>query len=86
MTLKLILDRFEEDFAVCLDFDDNRYIIERSVLGSITINDVFTVEYDGECFSSPTLLENETQARRETVSKRMNKLFKMSRDRRPPKL
>lgn len=86
MTLKLVLDRYEENIAVCLDFDDKSYLISRDILQDIKINDIFTVEFDGENYHSPVKLVEETEKKKEEISKRMKKLFKMSRDRRPPRI
>lgn len=86
MTLKLVVDRFEENIAVCLDFDDKRYLIPKDILRDIKVNDIFNIEFDGESFYSPVLLREETENRKEDISQRMRKLFNMSRHRRPPKL
>lgn len=86
MTLKLVLDRFEEDIAVCLDDNDKRYLIPRKILEGVSVNDIFNIELDGESFYSPTVLVEETKAQKESVSKRMKRLFEISRHRRPPKL
>ena len=86
MTLKLVLDRFEEDIAVCLDDNDKRYLIPRKILEGVSVNDIFNIELDGESFHSPTVLVEETKAQKESVSKRMKRLFEISRHRRPPKL
>ena len=86
MTLKLVVDRFEENIAVCLDFDDKRYLIPKDILRDIKVNDIFNIEFDGESFYSPVLLREETEKRKEDISQRMRKLFNMSRHRRPPKL
>ncbi len=85
MIIKLVLDRFEEDIAVCLDDDDKRYLIPRSVLQNVNVNDFFNIEFDGESYSSPVVLTEETQAKKEEISQRMKKLFKMQH-RRPPRL
>lgn len=76
MTLKLILDRFEDDICVCLDFNDKRYLIPRKDLEGIEINDIFTVEYDGEAFSFPVILTEETQRAKDEVHEKMKRLFK----------
>ena len=86
MTLKLVLDRYEENIGVCLDFDDKRYLISKEILGDIKVNDIFNIEFDGNNFSSPTLLKEETDKKKEEISQRMRKLFNMNRHRRPPKL
>ena len=86
MTLKLILDRYEENLAVCLDFDDKRYLIPKEILGEIKVNDIFNIEFDGESFSNPNLLLEETEKKKEEISQRMRKIFNMTRHRRPPKL
>ena len=86
MTLKLVLDRFEEDIAVCLDDNDKRYLIPRKILDGVSVNDIFNIELDGESFHSPAVLVEETKAQKESVSKRMKRLFEISRHRRPPKL
>ena len=86
MTLKLVLDRYEENIGVCLDFDDKRYLIPKETLGNLKVNDIFNIEFDGESFSNPILLVEETENKKQEISERMKKLFKMSRHRRPPKL
>ena len=86
MTLKLVLDRFEEDIAVCIDNDGERYLIPKSVLQDIKVNDIFNVEYvDGE-YHSPIILTKETEKKKEEISTRMKRIFNMSKHRRPPKL
>ncbi len=86
MTLKLVLDRYEENLGVCLDFDNKRYYIPKEILGNMKVNDIFNIDFDGESFSSPVLLAEETEQKKEEISKRMKKLFNMTRHRRPPKL
>lgn len=86
MTLKLILDRYEGNIGVCLDFDDKRYLISKEILGNIQVNDIFNIEFDGESFSSPILLKEETEKKKEEVSQRMRRIFNMTRHRRPPKI
>ena len=86
MTLKLVLDRYEENIGVCLDFDDQRYLIPKEILGELRVNDIFNIEFDGESFSNPVFLKEETEEKKENVSQRMRKLFNMNRHRRPPKL
>ena len=86
MTLRLILDRFEESFGVCLDFDDKRHLIPKEILAGVEINDVFNIECDGGVYHSPIVLANETAERKETVSTKMRRLFKLTQHRRPPKL
>ena len=86
MTLKLVLDRYEENLGVCLDGDNKRYYIPKEILGDMKVNDIFNIEFDGENFSSPVLLVEETEKKKEEISQRMKKLFNMTRHRRPPKL
>ena len=86
MTLKLVLDRYEENLGVCLDDDNKRYYISKEILGDMKVNDIFNIEFDGENFSSPVLLVEETEKKKEEISQRMKKLFNMTRHRRPPKL
>lgn len=86
MTLKLVLDRYEENIGVCLDFDDERYLIPKEILGNLKVNDIFNIEFDGENFYNPVLLAEETEKKKEEISKRMRKIFNMTRHRRPPKL
>lgn len=85
MTLKLVLDRFEGDVAVCLDDDSNKYHISSAILDDICEGDIFKVEFDGESFSCPVALKDETEQKKSDISKRMKKLFSMNH-RRPPKL
>ena len=56
MILKLVLDRYEEDLGVALDFEDQKHYIKKEVLDKVKVNDIFTIEYDGENYSSPTVL------------------------------
>ena len=86
MTLKLVLDRYEENIGVCLDFDDKRYLISKEILGDMKVNDIFNIEFDGETFSNPVFLAEETAEKKESVSKRMRTIFNMNRHRRPPRL
>lgn len=86
MTLKLVLDRYEENTGVCLDFEDKRYLIPKEILVGIKVNDIFNIEFDGNTFHSPSLLAEETKKKSEELSNRMKKLFKMCKDRRPPKI
>ena len=86
MTLKLVLDRYEENIGVCLDFDDKRYLIPKEILGDMKVNDIFNIEFDGENFSNPVFLAEETLEKKEAISTRMRKLFNMNRHRRPPRL
>ena len=86
MTLKLVLDRYEENLGVCLDDDNKRYYIPKEILGNMRVNDIFNIEFDGEGFSAPVLLSEETEKKKEEISNRMKKLFNMTRHRRPPKL
>ena len=86
MTLKLVLDRYEENIAVCLDFDDKIYLIPKEILGDMKINDIFNIEFDGENFWAPVFLAEETAEKKESISTRMRKIFNMNRHRRPPRL
>ena len=86
MMLKLVLDRYEENIGICLDENDKKYEISKEILSPLEENDIFTIEFDGENYHSPKKLERETAEKKESISKRMNRLFKMSRDRRPPKI
>lgn len=86
MTLKLILDRYEENLGVCLDSEHKRHYISKDILGDLNVNDIFNIEFDGEDYHSPVLLAEETAETKERVSQKMKKLYSMSRHRRPPKL
>ena len=86
MTLKLVLDRYEENIGVCLDFDDKKHLIPKEILGDMKVNDIFNIEFDGENFSNPVILLEETEKKKEEISQRMRKLFNMNRHRRPPRL
>lgn len=76
MTLKLVIDRFEDDIAVCLDMDDKRYHIPKNILVDLNINDIFTIELDEDVFHSPVLLREETEEVKRQVHQKMSKLFK----------
>ena len=86
MTLKLVLDRYEENIGVCLDFDDKQHLISKEILGNIKVNDIFNIDFDGEKYSNPRILVEETQKEKEEISQRMKKIFNMTRHRRPPRL
>ena len=86
MTLKLVLDRYEEGFGVAIDDKGDRYVIPKDILSGVAVNDIFNIEYDGEYFSSPSVLLDETEKKKKEISERMRKLYNMSRHRRPPKL
>ena len=86
MILKLVLDRYEENLGVALDDDNKRHYISKDVLGEVKVNDIFTIEYDGESYSSPKILAEETEKKKQELSARMKKLFNMSRHRRPPNI
>lgn len=86
MTLKLVLDRFEENIGVCIDNDGNRYLIPKVVLQGVKVNDIFNIEFENEAYHSPKILIEETVQKQEEISARMKKLFNMNRHRRPPKL
>lgn len=85
MTLKLVLDRFEGDFGVCLGDGDEKLLISKDVLQNVKESDIFTIEYDGERYFSPTVLTEETERKKTDISRRMRKLFK-SYHGRPPKI
>lgn len=85
MTLKLVLDRYEGNIGICLDFDDKKYLISKEILNDIKPDDIFNIEFDGENFSSPIFLKEETEKAKENISKRMKKIFNM-RHRRPPRI
>ena len=86
MTLKLVLDRYDENIGVCLDFDDKRYLIPKEILGDIKVNDIFNIEFDGEVFSSPVLLVEETEKKKNEISQRMRKIFKITKKGRLPRI
>ena len=86
MTLKLVLDRYDENIGVCLDFDDKRYLIPKEILGDIKVNDIFNIEFDGEAFSSPVLLVEETEKKKTEISQRMRKIFKITKKGRLPRI
>lgn len=84
MTIKLILDRYEENLGVCLDSEHNKHHISKEVLGNLKVNDIFNIEFDGENYHSPSLLAEETAEAKERVSQKMRKIYNMCRHRRPP--
>ena len=85
MTLKLVLDRFEENIAVCIDNDGNRHLVDKSIIPNIKVNDIFNIELDENVYHSPLLLIEETAQKKEEISSRMKKIFNM-RHRRPPQV
>lgn len=86
MRIKLVLDRYEGDFGVCLGENKTKHEIKKDVLLGVNEQDIFTIEFDGENYHSPEVLHEETAKKKEEISSRMKKLFQMSRHRRPPRL
>ena len=86
MTLKLVLDRFEENIAVCIDNNGDRHLINKSILKNIKVNDIFNIEFEENKYHSPSLLAEDTIQKQEEISTRMRKIFNITRHRRPPKL
>ena len=86
MRIKLVLDRYEGNLGVCLGDDKSKHEINKEILLGVKEQDIFTIEFDGESYSSPTVSHEETAKKKEDISNRMKKLFQMSRHRRPPKL
>lgn len=79
MRLKLTLDRFEGDFGVCFDENDAQYDIPRTSLGSLDEGDIFLISHADGIFSDPEPLKDETEAKREKIRARLNKLFERSK-------
>ena len=86
MTLKLVLDRYEENIGVCLDFDNKKYLIPKEILIDLKPDDIFNIEFDGENFYNPVILVEETAKKKEEISQKMRRIFNMTRHRRPPKI
>lgn len=86
MKLKLVLDRYEGNFGICLGDDKSKHEISKDILLNVKEADIFTIEFDGETYHSPIVLHEETAQTKEDLSKRMQKLFQMGRHRRPPRL
>ena len=64
--MKLIIDRFEGDFAVVEAEDGKTYNVPKGLFHCCSEGDVLNLEFD----------EEETKKRRENVKNLMNKLFK----------
>ena len=79
MKLKLTLDRFEGGFGVCFDENDVQYDIPRASLGSLDEGDIFLISHANGVFSDAEHLKDETEAKREKIRARLNKLFEKSK-------
>lgn len=64
--MKIIIDRFEDDFAVIEAEDGSTYSLPKELFKCCSEGDVLTLEYD----------EVETKKRKESIKNLMGELFK----------
>ena len=80
MKIKMTLDRFEENFGVCFDQNDQQFDIPRNVLSGICEGDIFLISYSGGVFSDPEPLTEETEQRKAELKARLNRIFSRSQN------
>ena len=64
--MKIVIDRFDGDFAIVETEDGNTYNVPKGLFHCLREGDVLNLEFD----------EEETKKRRENIKGLMNKLFK----------
>lgn len=80
MKIKMTLDRFEENFGVCFDQNDQQFDIPRNVLSGICEGDIFLISYSGGVFSDPEPLTEETEQQKAELKARLNRIFSRSQN------
>ncbi len=77
--MRFSLDRFEGDFAVCYDEDDNKYDFPRSLV-NLEAGALFTAVLDSDGNPTDVLyLAEETAAKKAQLKKRLDSLFNRSK-------
>ena len=80
MKIKMTLDRFEENFGVCFDQNDQQFDIPRNVLSGVCEGDVFLISCSDGVFSNPEPLTEETEQRKAALTARLNRIFSRSQN------
>ena len=73
------VDRIEGDIAVCISDDDIKLDVEKETLGGMTVNDVFSAEYDGESICNIVPMPDERDRRLKANRERLQRLFNRSK-------
>ena len=73
------IDRVEGDIAVCISDDDIKLDIERERLCGMTVNDIFSAEYDGESISDIIPMPEERDRRLKENRERLQRIFNRSK-------
>ena len=74
------VDRIEGNIAVCISDDDDKLDIERSSLGEMQVNDVFSAEFDGEHISDIIPMPEERDRRLKANRERLQRLMARSKN------
>ena len=73
--LLLVVDRFEGDFAVCVDDDENVFNLDKTALSGLTEGDCFLAERDGDKLCFVRALPDETARRKAEAAAMLAALF-----------
>lgn len=69
------VDRLEGDIAVCISDDDIKLDINKELLVGMTVNDIFSAEFDGESVSDIVPMPEERDRRLKANRERLERLF-----------
>ena len=73
------IDRIEGDIAVCISDDDDKLDLDKKLLCGMTVNDIFSAEYDGESISDIQPMPEERDRRLKENRERLQRLFNRSK-------
>ena len=73
------IDRIEGDIAVCISDDDIKLDVEKSKLGDMSVNDIFSAEYSNGDISEIVPMPDERDRRLKANRERLERLFKRSK-------
>ncbi len=73
------IDRIEGDIAVCISDDDIKLDVEKSKLGDMSVNDIFSAEYLNGDISEIVPMPDERDRRLKANRERLERLFKRSK-------
>ncbi len=75
MIIKFTLDRFEGDFAVCLDEGENKHDIPKALVSHLAEGSIFTANVENGSYYDPVFLKEETEEKTKALKARLNRLF-----------
>lgn len=73
--LLLVVDRFEGDFAVCVDDDENVFDLDKTALSGLNEGDCFLAARDGDKLCFVKALPDETARRKAEAAAMLAALF-----------